>query len=376
MENDPINCNTHKQRQVLKLSSTRVRRTYYGGAEIEKWQGMEEPKDGELPEVWLGSTVQARNPGMEDIKNEGLSKILIDDQEQWLLKDVIEKDPAFFLGGEHYKKYGCSAAVLAKIIDSLSRLTLQVHPDKEYAKKILQSDYGKTEAWYILGGRRVNGKDPYILLGFKPGITRKIWKEMFDTQNIKAMLESIHKIYVKPGEVYFIEGGIPHAIGSGCFLMEIQEPTDYTMRVERITPEGNVIPDQLCHQGVGFDKMLDCFHYGGLTLEETLSKWKIAPEMIFENSEARDMALISEKTTDLFRMRDIRVNGNYEYSLEGAFNVAVVVSGKGILEHAEGRVEIEKSDILFIPAALGKVTWKAGKDSNLNVVLCLPPKGI
>ncbi len=374
MEKYLINFNTHKQRQVLKLSSTRVRRTYFGGAAIEEWQGIDHPEDGELPEVWLASTVQARNPGMEDIKNEGLSKVLIDNEDQLLLKDVIEEDPAFFLGEEHYKKYGCSPAVLAKIIDSLNRLTLQVHPDKEYAKKILQSDYGKTEAWYILGGRRVKGEEPYVLLGFKPGITREIWKEMFDTQNIKAMMESLHKIYVKPGEVYFIEGGIPHAIGSGCFLIEIQEPTDYTMRVERMSPEGNVIPDQLCHQGVGFDRMLDCFHYDGLTLEETLSKWKIAPEIIIENSEAKDMVLIGGKTTDLFQMRNILVSGSYECGLGGSFIIAVVVSGKGILEHDEGKVEIEKSNILFIPAALVKVTWKAGKDSNLNIVLCHPPK--
>jgi len=46
-----------------------------------------------------------------------------------------------------------------------------------------------------------------------------------------------------------IYGGVPHAIGSGCFLMEVQEPTDYTMRVEKMTPGGMTMSDELIHQG-------------------------------------------------------------------------------------------------------------------------------
>jgi mannose-6-phosphate isomerase len=48
---------------------------------------------------------------------------------------------------------------------------------------------------------------------------------------------------LEPESVYLVEGGVPHAIGSGCFLVEIQEPTDLTLRVERTTPRGNGVPD-------------------------------------------------------------------------------------------------------------------------------------
>ena len=152
-------------------------------------------------------------------------------------------------------------------------MTIQVHPDKTYAREILGSDYGKTESWYILGS---NSEliQPCIYLGFKPGVTREIWKDIFDRQDIPAMLDCLHKIPVHAGECYFISAGVPHAIGEGCFLAEIQEPTDYTMRTELVTPAGLRIHENQCHQGVGYEKMLDCFHYDGASLEETLALWR------------------------------------------------------------------------------------------------------
>ena len=80
---------------------------------------------------------------------------------------------------------------------------------------------------------------------------------------------------VKKGDTFLIEGGIPHAIGSGCFLVEIQEPTDYTVRNERVTPAGLQISDFMCHQGLGFDKMFDCCEYEGYTIDQIQDRWNI-----------------------------------------------------------------------------------------------------
>jgi mannose-6-phosphate isomerase len=93
---------------------------------------------------------------------------------------------------------------------------------------------------------------------------------MFEAQQIPEMINPLHRIPLKQGDVYLVEGGIPHAIGKGCFLIEVQEPTDLTLRTERITPRGHSVPDLACHQSRGFDQMLDCFHYEGLTYEETM----------------------------------------------------------------------------------------------------------
>lgn len=260
---------------ILKLLSNRVVRSYTGGKLIEEWQGLNNPADNDKPEEWLASVVEARNKNY--IPGEGLSAVLMPDGTTEKLTDLIKADSEGFLGQEHVAKYGIHTAVLTKVLDAAVRLSIQVHPTKAYARAYFKSDYGKTEAWYIMGGREIDGEPPYVLAGFKPGVTRAEWKKYFDEQDIDAMINALHKYYVKPGDVFLIEGGLPHAIGSGCFLIEIQEPTDYTMRVERKTFDGGTLPDMLCHQGVGFDAMLDCFTYEGLSKDDTYKKYGKPP---------------------------------------------------------------------------------------------------
>ena len=171
------------------------------------------------------------------------------------LAQFIDENPEEILGKKHYAKYGNKLGVLVKLIDSAERLTIQVHPTREKARELFDSQFGKTECWHILGGREVNGEKPCIYFGFKEGITREHWKDVFDRQDIPAMLDCLHRFEVKPGDTFLIEGGIPHAIGAGCFLVEIQEPTDYTVRTERVTPAGLRVADFMCHQG--------CYGYEG-----------------------------------------------------------------------------------------------------------------
>ena len=87
------------------------------------------------------------------------------------------------------------------------------------------------------------------------------------------MLSCLHKVPVKKGDTFIIRGGVPHGIGAGCFLVEIQEPTDYTIRTERVTPSGLPVADAMCHQGLGFEKMFDCFDYQGYSLAELQKKY-------------------------------------------------------------------------------------------------------
>lgn len=145
------------------------------------------------------------------------------------LRSVLESDTEGYLGkGAAQPALG----VLTKLIDSAERLTLQVHPDKPTALRLFQSQYGKTECWHILSGHPVNGEEPCIYYGFQPDMTRARWEALFHAQDIPGMLAGMQKYPVHPGDTILIEGGMPHAIGAGCFLVEIQEPTDYTIRVE------------------------------------------------------------------------------------------------------------------------------------------------
>ncbi len=356
---------------ILKLLSNRVVRSYTGGKMIELWQGLENPADNDKPEEWLASVVEARNKNY--IPGEGLSTVLLPDGRIEKLTNLIKADSQGFLGKEHVAKYGIHTAVLTKVLDAAVRLSIQVHPTKAYAREYFNSEYGKTEAWYIMGGREINGEPPYVLAGFKPGVTREQWKKYFDAQDIDGMINALHKFEVKPGEVFLIEGGLPHAIGSGCFLIEIQEPTDYTMRVERKTFDGSTLPDMLCHQGVGFDAMLDCFTYEGLSKEETFKKYAKQPEPIVFEGGATVINLISDADTACFRMDKLIIPDTYQLD-DDSFKTLIVLAGEGWFVHEGETIEVKQGDTYFLPSDVGEVRIENNGADDLEIIACYPPK--
>jgi mannose-6-phosphate isomerase len=224
-----------------------------------------------------------------------------------------------------------------------------------------------------MGGREIDGEPPYVLVGFKPGITRADWKKCFEEQDIDAMINALHKFYVKPGDVFLIEGGLPHAIGSGCFLIEIQEPTDYTMRVERKTFDGSLLPDKLCHQGVGFEAMLDCFTYEGLSKEETFKKYAKAPQVVMHKNGCTVVKLIAEKDTACFTMNKLNIPTNFTLN-DASFKTLIILAGAGKLLHSGTSIDIKQGDTYFIPSAAGEINIEKSGDNDLEILACYPPK--
>ena len=351
----------------LKQLPNRVWRTYEGGALIDRWKKTSPEVDGSMPEEWIMSTVTARGNGRP--KDEGLSLIKTEDG-IFPLKELIDSNKALFLGKELAQKYG-TTGVLIKMLDSLERLTVQVHPDKEYAKTVFNSEFGKTESWYVLNTREIEGEKPVVYMGFKEHVTKNIWKSHFENQDIQGMLDCLHKIEVKPGDAFMIYGGVPHAIGSGCFLMEVQEPTDYTMRVEKTTPNGLKIGPELIHQGVGEEKMLECFHYDTFSLEEALKNWKITPEVLDNSNGFTLRTLFNKKHTNCFGLNELLLDGSYTIVGNSCFYVAVIYSGNGIMRCNNKEYEYTQGDEIFISAAISEITFIS--KSSSKVLLCYPP---
>ena len=316
----------------IKLTRAAAWRTYTGGKLIEALHGNENAADSNFPEEWIMSAVCARNSGREHIV-EGINGIC---RKKMTFAQLIEKYPVEALGEKHVKKFGNNIGVLVKLIDSAERLTVQVHPTVEKAKELFNSQFGKTECWHIIGGRDT-GEKPCIYFGFKEGITREYWKELFDRQDIEKMLDCLHKFYVKEGETFLIEGGIPHAIGANCFLVEVQEPTDYTIRTEKVTPQGLEVSDFMCHQGLGFDKMFDCFTYEGFSEEETRKRWCIEP---------KGDSIIDYSSTEKFALDKKKINGKISIDAGGVFSGIYILNGEGALNGQK----IKKGDQFFISA--------------------------
>jgi len=351
----------------LKQNSNRVWRTYGGGALIDKWKKHTPEKDSNMPEEWIMSTITARGKGRPE--TEGLS--LIDTAVGVKsLKEIIESNKSLFLGKRIAEKFG-TTGVLIKMLDSNERLTIQVHPDKTYAKEILNSNFGKTESWYVLNTREIDGEKPVVYMGFKEWVTKELWKQYFLKQDIEGMLNCLHKIEVKPGDAFMIYGGVPHAIGSGCFLMEVQEPTDYTMRVEKVTPKGLKISDELIHQGVGEEMMLECFHYDFYSYEDAVSKWKVEPKVTDESNSYSFRSIFNETHTNCFGLKELDLNGEYTIKGNGSFYVVVIYSGEGTI-HCNGNiVNFKQGDEIFLSAAIDEVTFKSSEKSR--ILMCYPP---
>ena len=351
----------------LKQNLNRVWRTYSGGALIDEWKKTTPKIDGSFPEEWIMSTITAR--GNNRPEDEGLSIIETNDG-PIPLKKLIDANPELYLGKELANKYG-TTGVLIKMLDSMERLTIQVHPDKKYAKTILNSKFGKTESWYVLNTRKINGEKSYVYMGFKKHVTKEIWKSHFENQDIPEMLDCLHKIEVKAGDAFMIYGGVPHAIGAGCFLMEVQEPTDYTMRVEKTTPAGLKIGPELIHQGVGEETMLECFHYDTFTLEEALNEWKITPEVISSSNEFTLKTLFNEKHTNCFGLNELTLNGKHTIKGNSCFYVAVIYSGNGTIICNEKEYDYKQGDEIFISAAISEIMFNSENASK--ILLCYPP---
>ena len=354
---------TFDSKKPIKLQSSRAWRTYLGGKMISRLHG-EEGEDGHFPEEWLMSTVAARNSGREHIV-EGPSLL-------WgstlTLKELIEKDPVSHLGDAHVARYGSETGVLVKLLDAAERLTLQVHPTRECAMRLFSSPFGKTECWHILSTRRIGDEAPCIYLGFKEGVTRERWEAVFATQDIPAMLSMLHRIEIHEGDTFIIRGGVPHGIGAGCFLVEIQEPTDYTVRTERVTPSGLPVADAMCHQGLGFEKMFECFDYEGLSLEETLARYRVTP--ITEEGKGYTLShIIYRDVTDMFSLDLYTVKESVTVKARGDFYGLYVLSGEGLLDGEP----IGRCDHFFVPASAKDVRLEARGEEALRVIACYGP---
>ncbi len=353
--------------EPLKQLNNRVWRTYGGGALIDRWKLSKTEVDTSEPEEWIMSTITAR--GKNRPINEGLS-LIITAEGNIPLKQLIDSDPELYLGKRIADKFG-TTGVLIKMLDSNERLTIQVHPDKKYAKNILNSEFGKTESWYVLNTRTIDNEVPAVYMGFKPHVTKALWKQHFDDQDIQGMLDCLHKIEVKPGDAFMIYGGVPHAIGAGCFLMEVQEPTDYTMRVEKTTPAGLQIDPEGIHQGVGEQTMLECFHYNTYTEEEALNAWKIEPQVVDQSDKTSFRTIFNKSHTDCFALSELILDGSYTIPSHDAFYVIVVYSGEGEIICNGNIYSYKQGDEIFISAAIENLKVQSNSPSKL--LLCYPP---
>ncbi len=351
----------------FKFLHNRVWRAYKGGALIDQMQGVKTPEDGSFPEEWVASCVKAANksscPGGNGVSIAETEKGCIAFDE--LLKDHPEE----LLGPEHYHKFGPNTGFLAKILDSAIRLPLQAHPDNDAARIIYNSRFGKTEAWIVLGNRKINGEEPYLIIGFN----EKLDKELFIKEALEGdMTESLDMVYkhkIKAGDVLMIKGGTVHAIGPGALIYEIMEPTDFVTQPEKYCGTQE-LTDNDRFGTTDPATALSVFNFTPRIQKDAWNDTLVLPRIIFENENVRVTELINRDAYKYFGAIGVDLQKTWQAKLEHkTFYSGTVTSGQMEIITGDGSLKVREGESFFMPYDAPDAVF-SGK---AEIILTLPP---
>lgn len=236
--------------------------------------------------------------------------------------------------------------ILIKFIDAAKSLSVQVHPDDDYAFPN-ENDYGKNEMWYIMEAE----EGAFIYDGFIRDTTPEEVRRCIENNTIESIL---NKIPVKKGQTYFLKAGTVHAIGGGCLICEIQQSSNVTYRLYdygRLDKDGR--PRQL-----HIDKALDVINFSKTTAE--------TGNDVVESGEGFTKQVIG--SCKYFRVEKYSIDG--EVALPAnmqSFRSLVVIEGIGELSSDNAGHKTAMGDTWFIGA---KTTiYIKGKLELLNITI-------
>lgn len=251
---------------------------------------------------------------------------------------VIDENPNYL--GANGKKFPFFP-LLIKLIDAKGDLSVQVHPNDEYAMK-KAGEFGKTECWYILDC----DEDAELIFGFNKEITKEEFKKSIEDG---TFLQYVNREKVKKGDLFFIEAGTLHAIGKGILLAEIQQNSNITYRVYdygRLGADGKPRPLHIENA----IEVTDCVP------PKKEAKGAGTPQ---EFDGFTKQALVE---CDLFTVDKYSVHGTFCLNADNtSFLSLLITDGNGKI----GNFDIKKGDSLFVPAGFGEFSLSG----NFNVIV-------
>ncbi|WMJ22070.1 class I mannose-6-phosphate isomerase [Paludicola sp. MB14-C6] len=237
--------------------------------------------------------------------------------------------------------------ILIKLIDAKDNLSVQVHPENEYALRV-EGEYGKTEMWYIVDCE----EGASLLYGFKHDISKEEFKQRIENN---TLLEVCNKVEVKKGDVFFIDAGTLHAIGSGILIAEIQQNSNTTYRIYdygRVGVDGK--PREL-----HVDKAIDVTNLCPPTKPTT-------PQGKTEKYDGYTKTLLS--TCEYFTVYALDIELKADFNVDNtSFQSVLCLEGTLVLSSENGTITLQKGDSVFLPANYGNYTLQG----KANVVLTM-----
>jgi mannose-6-phosphate isomerase len=297
---------------VVALPANQPETFYRGAGRIGAFRGV----DGlpARPEDWVGSVTPRFG-----LAPSGLSTL----PDGRLLADAVEADRAYWLGPDRTEP-----GVLVKLLDAGERLPVHVHPDRGFAASHLASAYGKTEAWVIVEAR----PDAFVHVGFSRDVSEKELADWVERQDVDALLGATNRLPVAAGDAILCPAGAPHAIGDGILLVEVQEPSDFSVMLERFGLPGGDL-------GLGYDVALQCVDR---------SAWD-ADRLAALRGDGD--SLLPAAAGEFFSAARVRAGA----SITG-FSVLIVIDGQGRLRGEHDDLPVRRGDTLLVPYASGPLS--------------------
>ena len=293
-----------------------LKSTLWGGNKIIPFKHLDSNQEN-VGESWEISGV----PNNETIVSDGQFK-------GQKLNDVVATLKDKLVGTANYKRFGNEFPLLIKFIDARQDLSIQVHPTDEIAKQ-QGKERGKTEMWYIMD----SDVDAKLYSGLKMQITPEQYKEMVENDTI---CDALAQYEVKADDCFFLPAGRIHAIGTGCFLAEIQQTSDVTYRIydfKRKDKDGN-------YRQLHTQEALECINYN----VEKDYRTEYTPK----KNEGVNLVNCPYFNTAVY---DLDEPMTLDYSELDSFVILIGIKGEGTIKDNEGNeTSLKVGETILIPA--------------------------
>ena len=250
------------------------------------------------------------------------------------LNDLVAEQKEALVGKANYERFGNEFPLLIKFIDARDDLSIQVHPTDEIAHR-QGRERGKTEMWYLMPSE----PEATLLCGLKKHITLDEYKRMVSE---KTIVDAIARYPVHEGDCFFLPAGRIHAIGSGCFLAEIQQTSDVTYRIYDFDRHDDLgrpreLHTELAAESINYDVLPDYqTHY-------TPAK-----------NQRVQLVECPYFTTSVY---DLDQPINLDYTALDSFVILIGLSGAGIVTEAHGtRFVLRAGETILLPATTGRLS--------------------
>ena len=275
---------------------------------------------------------------------DGISRIANGEYAGMLLTEYLEQAGKAVLGtrGAAFQYF----PVLIKLIDARDNLSVQVHPDNEYALRV-EGEYGKTEMWYIVDCEPA----AELIYGFAQEISREEFRRRIADN---TLLEAVHRVPVHKGDVFFIAAGTLHAIGAGILIAEIQQNSNTTYRVYD-------------YGRVGADGKPRALHIDKAAEVTRLAPAKPYPVSAPEEHPGCTETLLAK--CDYFSARKLELSGAASLCAGAeSFHHILLLEGEATLTAGEDTLTLRKGASVFLPAGLGAYTLDGTGQAILTTV--------